>query len=74
MSVRGQDVDPIFLLHEDLGELGTQKGIPVLGFIQLEFAETPVGGTKPESFTPERQEEKQWQFKRKNLAHSPPLA
>lgn len=48
VSVRGKDVDPIFLLNEDLGELETQNGIPFLGFVQSEFPETPARVTKPE--------------------------
>lgn len=47
MCVRGKDVDPIFLLNEDLGELETQKRIQFLGFIQLEFPETPIRPKKP---------------------------
>lgn len=36
-----------FSSNEDLEELGTQKRIPFLGFIQSEFPETPVGAIKP---------------------------
>lgn len=48
VSVRGKDVDPIFLLNEDVGELETQIGIPFLGFFQSAFPETPARVIKPE--------------------------
>lgn len=48
MSVRGRQTDPILLLNEDLGEVETQKRILFLGFIQLEFPETPVRAIKPQ--------------------------
>lgn len=47
LSVRSKEADTIFLLNEDLGELETRKIIQFLGFIQLDFPETPVRAIKP---------------------------
>ena len=46
MSVKGKEADPIFLPNEHLRELETQKRIQFLGFIQLDFPETPVRAIK----------------------------